>query len=168
MSLDNTPSVKHFSLYQTMHDAIPSDYRYDCAIYSKTLFVSQARPRIKIQLPSIGADGIDPDIINFVAPGVPFDSRHRVHSEIHFGFLAFLGDIPQIAPLDLNRKSRFYPFRNKLHDYIVVSPVEAPPYVVQMVQIEHADPEQAIRHPLSPQEATDLGKVINELIPQPV
>jgi len=150
-----------------MREAIPNDSNFACALYATNLLISECSAKVLIDLPCIGADGLDPEMTRYLAPDVPFEQKKDSYSEIEFRFYAFKNGKPWVNEADKKTPIVKRYLGSTSNDYVIISPTESPPYAIQYNGMINGDPERTPKHTLSPAEAVALGSAITHLTPIP-
>lgn len=153
--------VLHYRLHSLLTSIIPAEATVPVALYSKSIYASTITRKNDIDLPSIGADGIDPELVRYHCPESVREKRWRqAHSEVWFRFYAFKGDEPFTVPADL-RVPKVTDYASSFpSEYVLVVPVERPPHIVQYNNMTNGDPNLTPRYPLTEKEAVDFINII--------
>jgi hypothetical protein len=159
------PELDFIKLHLDLVSAVPEDAKGDWVTYPDSILIKDIGPKIPVDLPSIGADAIDPEILEcFTSQPVGFDEIRGVRESVLFRFYTFKDGESWVAPEDKRLK---YPFKTSrpLNDYVLISPVEAPPFIVQHLAHAHNMPNVP-KHMLSTDEAIALGEIVLDLTPK--
>lgn len=158
----NTEFVKlHFDLARS----IPTEASFDCVLYPNSFLIKDNEPKVPIELPTIGADAIDPDVLRFVPPlGVPIERARKTHKAIWFTFYSFRNGVGWVAEDD-----QHIDYGNNgpraLNEYALVSQPEGPPFIMQYHGLAW-ELERTPKHPITPEEAEKFGEVVLGLTPK--
>ncbi len=166
--MSNSPHFEHIELFRKMHGLVaylPDVTRIRAILYADTLTASEALPTVPIDLPSIGADGLNPDLLRYLDPKPTNTESRTWHSGYWFRFLAFRNGEPWVAESDRGFRRACNYAEGAPHDYVLVSSPEGPPYIINYGGMINGDEAQVPRHYISPEEARAFGDAILNLTP---
>lgn len=152
-------------LHLDLARSIPKDARLGHVIYPDSLLLRDTGPKIPMDLPSIGADAIDAELLRLVFPSdISLDSQHSFRESIWFRFYTFRNGERWAAPEDL-QVSADTKTKRPLNEYVLVSPVESFPFIMHYVSLAYELPDR-ITHHISRGEQRALGKAVLSLTPR--
>ena len=162
---ESQPGSEFIALYRSAVNAIPVDADSSWVSFPNSIWIADSKPVVEIDLPCIGADAIDPEILEFRSTDdVPLELRREDHTELWLNFYAYRNGRLWVAEAD-----RDIPvtrdWSRPLYEYVLIVPVEAEPYIMQYRGMHIGVPGHVPRHVPSPQEVLSLSEAITNLKP---